>query len=298
MKKLLLATALLAASTVLSQAEIVVLSDDFNANSGTTRGFTLENGINFNINPPTTTRLTGTAADGLRYIQTDTGRGVNNYRITNNKAQVGAANGNGRFTLSVDGTAPYDFGTALGIASASVATPVTYDISIKMANNLTNQHRFSLGLATAETSAPNWDFGVQVHRVAAADINDVISRRIDTLSTGLASDVNTYNETGLAHGTEMSLRMRVTDVGAGYGSRVELFNNDVLIYDTSTDATLVNGFQFDGLGRFISFDQAGNAVSASGNVTYDDFSIVIVPEPSALALGFLAALALIFRPRR
>jgi len=51
------------------------------------------------------------------------------------------------------------------------------------------------------------------------------------------------------------------------------------IYDTSTDNALPNGFRFDGSGRYIDFDVAGNL---SDSVYYDSFSIVPAPLSATL----------------
>ena len=80
--------------------------------------------------------------------------------------------------------------------------------------------------------------------------------------------------------------IRVTDAGAesgtDYHSRVQVSTNNgaSFFYDTATDTALPNGFRFDGPGRYIIFDQAGNT---SGNVFYDNFSVTWISGPTAVA---------------
>jgi hypothetical protein len=62
------------------------------------------------------------------------------------------------------------------------------------------------------------------------------------------------------------------------------------IYDTRTDASLTNGFRFDGASRFLIWDMAP-AGASTGFVTYDDLSVVVVPEPAGATLAFIGALA-------
>src|SRR5687767_12525950 len=78
-KSVAAAAAAIGLATVLSfqgaaRADLI-LSDDFNAptpSNGTT-GFALNEGVNTGINPPTSTRLTGSAAENLRWVRANTG---------------------------------------------------------------------------------------------------------------------------------------------------------------------------------------------------------------------------------
>lgn len=77
----------------------------------------------------------------------------------------------------------------------------------------------------------------------------------------------------VAAAAEASFIIRVTDAGAessAYNSRVQVSQNNgaTWAYDTATDAVLPNGFRFNGAGRYVSFDIAGNN---SSFVTYDNF---------------------------
>src|SRR5262245_15693091 len=66
----------------------VIVADNFNV-TGSGTGFALGSGVNSGINPPTT-RLTGTAAADLRYIQTFTKTNTA-FSIASNKLRVTAA---------------------------------------------------------------------------------------------------------------------------------------------------------------------------------------------------------------
>jgi hypothetical protein len=174
-----------------------------------------------------------------------------------------------------------------------------------MANTLSGTARFSLGLATVESSAGEWDFGVQLYRGTATATAYLVQKRIDTASIGLADQNAQIANLGAGtYGSEVNFLIRVTDAGAEtstFNSRIQIStdNGTTWLYDTSTDSSLTSGFRFDGVDRFISFDQAGSGSTITGGVTYDNFSItaVAVPEPSALAFGLLAGLALIARKR-
>ena len=294
------AVLLLAAAT--AHGDTVIIADNYNANSGTTRGFLLGEGINFNINPPAT-RLTGTVAAGLSYLftqETVDKKAASNYRITSGKAQIAGSAYSGRFSLSADGVTPFDFSGVLGSATATPANPVIYDVAIRMANTLQGNQRFSLGLGTVEGNVTLWDFGIQLYRANVADTVYQVARRLDTGSTGIP-DINAAYATTETFGTELNFRMRFTDAGeesgADYNSRVQLFMGETEIYDTADDSTLVNGWRFDGLGRYFIWDQAG-ASGVTGYVTYDNFSVTLVPEPSTLTLGLLAGVVgLVWRRR-
>ena len=280
-----------------AQAQVII-ADNFNvAGSGT--GFSLNQGVNSSINPPTT-RLTGTAAANLRYIPTYT-KTNSAFAITSNKLKVTSVTNPGRFVLSANGTSPFDFSSALGSTSATALKPVVYDMSISMANSSTGTQRFSFALGTAEGDATTWNFGIQLFRTAIEDNFYTIGKRIDAASCGLASDINTFitNTTPGTFGNEITFVIRVTDAGAetsSFNSRVQLSMDGgfTWFYDTETDPDLPNGWRLNGPGRYIMWDIAPDA----GPVTYDNFSVVPVPvsavltSPSAGAANFGAAASL------
>src|ERR1043165_4731812 len=107
----------------------VIVSDNYNV-TGSGTGFALNAGVNTGINPPTT-RLSGTAAANLRYINTGT-KATSAFTISGNKLQVSSAANPGRFVLSADGTTSFDFGPVLRVASANATNRVVYDLAIKM----------------------------------------------------------------------------------------------------------------------------------------------------------------------
>ena len=259
-----------------------IIGDNFNV-TGSGSGFALGSGANSGINPPTT-RLTGAAASGLRYMNTGT-KATTAYTITSNKLRVTPAATPGRFVLSADGTTPFNFASALGTASATPTTPVVYDISISMDNDSAGILRFSFAIGTAEGDAFAWDFGFQVYRAASGNNFYTIGKRIDTASSGLGSDLNAAIHTMGAntYGTEITILMRVADAGAEtstYNSRIQLSLNggSTWFYDTDTDADLAStGWRFDAAGRYFIWDVAPDA----GNVTYDNFSVNWTSGPRA-----------------
>ena len=262
-----------------SHGATTILSDNYNV-TGSGTGFALNTGINTGINPPTT-RLTGTAASGLRYIHTGT-KATNTYSITSSKLKVTSAANPGRFTFSSNGSTAFDFGSALGIAAATPSNPVVYDLSISIDNDSAGIQRCSFALGTAEGDATTWDFGFQVYRTASGNNNYVIGKRIDTAASGLAADLNSVVNTmgASTYGTEITILMRVTDAGSessNFHSRVQLSLNggSTWFYDTATDSELVNGWGLNGTGRVVIWDIAPDA----GNVTYDNFSLNWVSGP-------------------
>ncbi len=306
MKTLIQSAAIFLLASAAVQAQTVVIADNYDS-TGSGTGFGLGAGINSGINPPDASRLTGTAAPGLSYLYTQPTqpvgtqfKAVTKYSITGNKAKIAAGSYAGRYSMSADGSTPFNFGTALGATSATAAAPIIYDVTISMANSLSGTQKFSLGLSTTEGPVDALDFGIQLYRAAAADTTYQIARRLDTASTGIL-DVNASMASTEAYGSELNFRMRFTDAGAetdaNYNSRVQLFLEDTLIYDTATDSTLVNGWRFDSADRFFVWDQAG-AASTTGAVTYDNFSVTLVPEPSVMALGLVAGAAMLLRRRR
>ncbi|MGZ4975209.1 MAG: hypothetical protein ACXWDN_20795, partial [Limisphaerales bacterium] len=91
-------------------AGTVLVSDLYNV-MGSGSGFALNTGVNTGINPPTT-RLTGTVAANLRYINTGT-KATSAYTIGSSKLKVAAVTNPGRFVLSANGTTAFDFGPAI-----------------------------------------------------------------------------------------------------------------------------------------------------------------------------------------
>ena len=253
----------------------VIVADNYNVTPNGT-GFALGQGVNTGINPPTT-RLTGTAAANLRYIQTFTSKAASQFDINSSRLRVvkdPTTSVSGRFTLSVNGSTPFDFGPAMGVPGATPATPVTYDLKISMRNDATTASRFSFALTTVEGHAHYWDFAVQVYRASSGDTLYTIQRRIDrgsyngTTTADATGDINSPITNAGAVKTMVNFLIRVTDAGAESGGnyhsrvRVSMDGGSTWIYDTTTDSALPNGFRFDGPGRYIDFDVAGN-LSAS-----------------------------------
>ncbi len=262
-----------------ARAATLILSDNYNV-TGSGSGFGLNAGLNSGINPPTT-RLTGSAASGLRYMNTGT-KATTAYTITSSKARITALANPGRFTLSANGTTPFDFSSALGSGAATPANPVVYDLSISIDNDSASTYRTSFAFGTTEGDATTWDFGFQVYRAASGNNFYTIGKRIDTVASGLGSDLNATILTMGAntYGTEITILMRVTDAGSessSFNSRVQLSLNggSSWFYDTDTDANLTSGFRFNGAGRYVMWDVAPSA----GNVTYDNFSMNWISGP-------------------
>ncbi len=269
--------AVVAGGTAFGQT--IIVSDNYQTtNNGS--GFALNEGVNTGVNPPIANRITGTAASSLRYIQTATAKPASQYDIGSNRLRVVKDTDSGkigRFTLSANGVTPFNFASALGTAGATPANPALYDIKISMRNDATGTARFSFGIGTAEGDVTTWDFGVQMYRPSGADYY-AIQKRVDDGSSG-AGDINAVivNTAAGTWQTMLSFLIRVTDAGAesdtNYHSRVQVSMDDgnTWIYDSSTDSALPNGWRFDGPGRVIIWDQAGNT---GGNVFYDNFSVV------------------------
>jgi len=287
---------LLALGTLLSaasvQSQTVVVSDNYTVTTSGT-GFALGSGVNTGINPPTT-RITGTAAANLRYLQTVTTRAASKYDIGTSRLRIGTDNTIGRFTLSANGATAYDFGPAVGATYATPANPAIYEIRITMRNDATNTARMSFAISTIETDANSWDFGLQLYRVVGADAYTV-QKRFDTASTGTAADINSPmitmqpgTTTVSGAGSLQSFLIRVTDAGqetvAPYNSRIQVSTNNGTAwqYDSLTNTTeLTNGgFRFDGPARIIDFDQAGNSATQTGSIFYDSFSITSIQSPA------------------
>ncbi len=285
-------TMALAASSL--SGATVIITDSFTAtNVGS--GFLLGQGVNSDINPPTTTRLTGTAIADLYYIRKGN-KGETAYSIatnaasTNNFVNITQGTQSGRFTLSqLPGTNAFDFGSALGTATATPQNPVVYDLNISMANkvNVGNTNnvagRMTFAFGTTEGGGGTWSFGIQILPVNSGGGPNYynIFKRIRILSSGLGSELNasiTNAATQFLAASEVNFRMRVTDAGAqtgtNYNSRVQVSADAgaTWFYDTAADVALTNGFRFDTAARFVTFDQAPNG----GAQTYDNFSITTV----------------------
>ncbi len=265
-------------SAVVSHGQQII-GDNYNVTPNGT-GFALSTGVNAGINPPTTTRLTGTAAANLRYIATATTKSNSAYSISGNKLRVTTAANPGRFSLSSNGTTAFNFAPALGSTNATPANPVTYDINISMANGDADIQRCSFAIAIAEGDATTWDFGLQIFRTVDEDNFYTIAKRIHTRASGQAASLNMFitNTVPGTYGTELTFLMRVTDAGSEtstYNSRIQLSMDGgyTWFYDTDTDADLPLGWRFNGAGRYILWDVAPDA----GTVTYDNFSITPMP---------------------
>ncbi len=278
---LLLCIFVLLVSKQVQAAATNIIRDTFNV-AGSGAGFGLNSGVNTGINPPSATRLTGTAKSNLRYIPFGT-KDTGAYTIVGNKLQVAAAATPGRFVLSSDGVSSFDFGPALGIEGASAANPVVYDLAVRMNNGSAATQRFSFGIATTEGDLNVWDFGVQIYRTNSGNSFYTVGKRIDSGSSGLASDINEHitSLTDNSYGEDLFVLIRVTDAGAettSFNSRVQLSlnNGNSWIYDTDSDPDLPSGWRLNGPGRHIIWDVAGDA----GPVTYDEFLLRLNPPAS------------------
>ncbi|HVV00566.1 MAG TPA: hypothetical protein VHH88_04335 [Verrucomicrobiae bacterium] len=266
------ALAFLTASVAFSQTTIV--SDNFTAvNVG--NGFALGNGVNSDINPPNSTRLTGSAAANLRYLK----RGPKNdsaYTISGNAVNITKGAQAGRFTISEDSINPYDFGPILGSLAASPTNPAVYQIAISMKTGSTK--RIGFGFSTVESSAGSWNIGFEIVKNGSAF--DVY-KRIDTAASGLGAELNATIATTGAVGSYVNLLLQITDSGAetsAYSSRVQLsFDGGATwAYDSQTDPDLVNGWHFEAGSRYVSFDQP---INSDGPDNYDNFSVVWISGP-------------------
>jgi formylglycine-generating enzyme required for sulfatase activity len=250
----------------------LVLSDSCNVSGGdsSSTGFGVNVGANYQIS----SRLSGTASNGLSYLETTTGansKAASSYSIKTNRIYVAVAANPGRFTFTANGTSPKDLGVVLGSDSATPADPVIYELAVKMSNQSGNANRTSFGISTFDTGVQDWNLGIQfVNNGADLDIY----RRIDGASNPSGGDYNDVIATlaGQAR-AEVDLRLRITDAGAEsstghFNSHYEVFANGTLVFASAT-----NDFRFaSSPTRLILFDTAGN----SGPVTYDDFSLALL----------------------
>ena len=274
---------------ITAHAQTVIIADDFNATSSGT-GFALGSGVNSGINPPTATRLTGSAASGLRYYQ-HTGAKVGSlHSVSANKFSVLRGADASAITLG-PGAGAHDFSIPLRSVSATPGLPSVYEIRIKMANTTTpGNQRFSFGLTTDPGRVTGWDFAIDLTRPPAIDTvqqtDYMVQRRINMNSTGGFADLDT-TITNLGPGsyaTELSFLIKVTDAGtesvsAGtFSSRVQVSmdNGATWVYDTFGDPELPNGFRLDTAGRYFFWD-----IPSFGRGTYDDFSVTFISGPEA-----------------
>ena len=174
-----------------------IISDNYTA-VNVNSGFLLGEGLNSAINPPTSTRLTGTVAANLRYLKT----GNKNTTVHDSQQQRERVVGSpiGALYPSADGTNPFDFATALGAGTATPGNPVVYDVAIAM-NNKGTTGRMSFALGTAETGAGGWNFGLQIFK-SGTTYN--IYKRIKIGASGLGAEVNSVITTSGTAGSEIS----------------------------------------------------------------------------------------------
>lgn len=298
--KLFKTLTLLGAISVINASAIgeTIISDTFTA-VNVTNGFLLGAGINSEINPPTSTRLTGTVAADLRYIRRGN-KGDSAYSVSSGtNAVITQGLQAGRFSLG-DGTTNelgtnivFDFGPALGVTNATPENRLIYEVGISMNNrvNVNNTNntvgRMTFAFGTVEGGGGSWSFGVQILPTTNGTYN--VYKRIKPLASGLASDLNVLIATNAGtNGTELSFLMRITDAGAepdtltNANSRLELSLDAgaTWFYDTQSDAALTNGWRLETATRYVSFDQAAQ----SGQMNYDNFFIQI-PEANGGVLS-------------
>jgi hypothetical protein len=270
-----------------AQAQVVI-SDSFNVaggNSGST-GF----GVNVGVNTEISARLQGTAASGLSYLQTGTGKAATNFSIASDRLVVADAASPGAFQLSADGISPLNFGDFL--AGSSYEIKLTMDLddteaaSRRMSFYLTDQPTPAAGVGDA-------DFGFQLATSATSGGPMSVFRRIDAASNSGNTDINNSVASGLPFGEPVEFRLVINDStdSTTFSSTYELFVNG------SSAAT--GTFRFSGgaaNARYLTFDVAPLA----GPAAYDNFSVTVVPEPSSLlaTLGGAGCLLGLTRRRR
>jgi autotransporter-associated beta strand protein len=258
-----------------------IIGDDYNV-TGTGSGFALGSGVNSGINPPTT-RLTGSAAAGLRYIKAFGAKADTAHTITGNKLQI-ARIATDSSTLSLSpGSGTYDFATPLNILAATPAVPAVYDITINIASgggSSAGNQRCSFALSSTAGTAGTWDFGIQIYRAASSDTNYTLQKRISAGASGSAAINLPITLVGTTN-AEVPFLIRVTDAGAEsstFNSRIQVSTNAGAswVYDSSTDPDLPSGFHFPSTSRFIYWDVAGGA----GPITFDNFSLNSISGPT------------------
>ncbi|MDB6057480.1 MAG: hypothetical protein JWO95_1324 [Verrucomicrobiales bacterium] len=252
----------------LSTCGQLVLSDhcDVTGTNSPGTGFGVNAGVNYQI----ATRLSGTASNGLSYLQTATTRAASTYSISDNKITVATAANSGRFTFTADRATPKNLGPALGSDIATAVTPKIYDLAVKISNQTTGTQRTSFGIATVDSGVQDWSLGIQL---VASGADYTLYRRVDATSNPTAADYNNVIATLPEQaGDEIALRIHITDAGAeggsAYNSKYEVFADETLVFSSGA-----GNFRFaNSAARVILFDTAGGA----GPVTYDDFSLTTV----------------------
>lgn len=262
-----LAITLFALNAVSSFGQLVLSDhcDVTGGNSGST-GFGVNAGVNYQI----ASRLTGSASNGLSYLQTATTKAPSSYSITSNKITVAVAANPGRFTFTADRATPKDLGPVLGSDTATATQPAIYELSVKISNRSSGTDRTSFGVASADGGIQDWNLGIQLVN-SGADLN--LYRRVDGNSNPSGTDYNNVIATlpGQA-GAEITLKIRVTDAGGesgiAFNSKYEVFANGSLVFTSSA-----GDFRFaNSAARLVLFDTAPSA----GPVTYDEFSLNLV----------------------
>ncbi|HWI59332.1 MAG TPA: hypothetical protein VNZ22_19045, partial [Bacillota bacterium] len=213
-RSLLAGVALAALSLGAASGATLIIGDNYNV-ATTTTGFALDQGVNAGINPPTT-RLTGTAAAGLRYYKYSGTKADSKHTITGNRLSISKATYFSILGLTA-GSGAYDFSTALRAPAASPGLPSVYEISFSLANSTAaadGLKQCSFGLTTDPGGVTACDFGIQLNRASTADTAYTVKRAIDSLSSG-TSDLNTIitNMPAGTWGTPVSFLIRVTDAG-------------------------------------------------------------------------------------
>jgi autotransporter-associated beta strand protein len=258
----------------------VIVSDTYTVTTSTT-GFTLDQGVNFGINPPTKQRLTGSAAANLRYARRGN-KGESAYGIASNKINITKGTQAGRFTISEDGSNPLDFGTVLFSPAATPTNPAVYELAITMSTGDPSA-RVGFAWSTTDGSGGSWNFGVQI---AKSGTGYNVYKRIKTSASGLSAELNSVlTNTGTA-GNNLSFVMHVTDAGpetTTYTSRLQLSldGGTTWFYDTQTDPDLSNGWHFENGTRYVILDQEINANGPDG---YDTFSVTWFSGPTELPM--------------
>lgn len=268
------AVALMVAAVSAASAEQVILSDHFDVSGGNSPGNTFtNNGVNYEIG----SRLNGAAFDsnlGLRLLRTGTEKAGSAYSIANNQLVVNDVAGVGSFQYSADGTTAYNFGSFLA--------GQTYEIKLTLTLGETEDvsRRASFYLADAlGSNVNNAAVGFQVASNAVSGGEESAYRRIRATSSPTGSAINEAVLGGLNYNEPVQFRLVVTDsadyTDGFFGSTYSLYVNDTLASS--------GNFRFANDNRYLVFDVAPN----SGPVSYDNFSVTVVPEPSTLALGLV-----------
>ncbi len=265
-----------------------MLSDHCDVTGGSSAGTGF--GVNAGVNYQVATRLTGTASNGLSYLQTATTKAASSYSISSNKISVAVAANPGRFTFTADHATPKDLGAVLGSDMATAVTPKIYDLAVKISNRSSGTERTSFGVATADGGIQDWSLGMQLVNSGTdlSCIGELIPRRTRLRLTTITSLQHCPGQAG----AEITLRIHVTDAGAesgsAYSSKYEVFVNGTLVFSSGA-----GDFRFaNSAARLILFDTAPSA----GPVTYDDFSLTAVTTYERAAAGNESGSTVSFTP--